>query len=206
MQLFFSPGACSLAPHIVLRETGSHFSLVKVDLQQHRTEHGADFYQINPKGQVPFLLMQDGTALGEGAVISQFIADQSGQHHLLPAAGTLARYQVMSWLNYIASEIHKTYSPLFNEQFDAAAKLTCQQLLRHKYEGLNAHLAQQPFLMGHQFSVADAYLFVVTRWAAFVGVVLDDLAHLQQFMQRVEARPAVQDALRAEGLLAESTH
>ncbi|HEY6527089.1 MAG TPA: glutathione transferase GstA [Cellvibrionaceae bacterium] len=142
MKLYFSPGACSLSPHIVLREAALTFELAKVDLKTHRTEDGVDFYTINPKGQVPTLKLEDGSCLTEGPVIAQFIADQAPQSNLLPAAGSMERYRVIEWQNYITSELHKSFSPLFNSQFDAAAKAVVHTLLRKKYEWLNIQLAQ----------------------------------------------------------------
>ncbi|RYZ87537.1 MAG: glutathione transferase GstA [Moraxellaceae bacterium] len=201
MQLYFSPGACSLSPHIVLREAGLTFELAKVDLKTHRTEDGVDFYTINPKGQVPTLKLDDGSCLTEGPVIAQFIADQAPQSNLLPAAGSMERYRVIEWQNYITSELHKSFSPLFNSQFDTAAKAVVHSLLRKKYEWLNIQLAQQEYLMGDAFTIADAYLFAVTRWAAQVKLPIEDLANVQNYLQRIQARPAVSAAMQAEGLL-----
>jgi glutathione S-transferase len=201
MQLYFSPGACSLSPHIVLREAALAFELAKVDLKTHRTEDGVDFYTINPKGQVPTLKLDDGSCLTEGPVIAQFIADQAPQSNLLPAAGSMERYRVIEWQNYITSELHKSFSPLFNSQFDTAAKAVVHSLLRKKYEWLNIQLAQQKYLMGDAFTIADAYLFAVTRWAAQVKLPIEDLANVQNYLQRIQARPAVSAAMQAEGLL-----
>lgn len=200
MKLFYSPGACSLAPHIVLREAALPFTLEKVDTAKHLTEHGADYYGINPKGQVPLLELDDGQRLSEGPVIAQYIADRAGALSLMPAAGTLARYRVMEWQNYITSELHKTYSPLFNPAADASARALFSGLLRKKYEWLDSKLSDTPLLTGSDFTAADAYLYTVTRWAAYVKLDLTDLRHLQRFMREVEARPAVQAALAAEGL------
>lgn len=202
MKLYFSPAACSLAPHIVLRESGLPFTLEKVDTSRHTTAGGGDFYAINPKGQVPLLELDDGTRLSEGPVISQFIADRAAAHALMPAGGTLARYRVMEWQNYISTELHKSFTPLFADGLDAAAKGTLAGRLRKKYEWVETQLAHGPFLIGENFTAADAYLFAVTGWAKFVQLNLDDLAHLKGFMARVAARPAVREAMRAEGLLA----
>jgi glutathione S-transferase len=201
MKLFFSPGACSLAPHIVLRESGADFSLDQVDIPNHRTASGADYYSITPKGQVPLLQLDDGSTLSEGAIIAQYIADHAGATSLLPAAGSTARYRVMEWQNYIGSELHKSFSPLFNPAFDAAAKTIHAGLLRKKFEWVDTKLAGTDYLTGSDFTVADAYLFTVTGWSKMVALDLSDLAHLQAFLARVAARPAVQAALKAEGLI-----
>lgn len=202
MKLFFSPGACSLAPHIVLREAGGHFSLEKVDLVKRLTESGTDYYSINPKGQVPFLQLDDGSFLGEGPVIAQYIADQAAANSaLLPAMGSMARYRVLEWQSYITSELHKSFSPLFNPAFDAAAKATHARLLRKKFEWVDSQLAGKSYLTGTDFTVADAYLFTVAGWAKYVSMDLSDLASLQAYLARVQARPAVQAALKAEGLM-----
>lgn len=201
MQLFFSPGACSLAPHIMLRESGQAFTLQKVDTAKHLTETGVDFYTINPKGQVPLLVLDDGTTLSEGPIIAQFVADQAARVDLMPQAGSVARYKVMEWQNYITSELHKSFTPLFNPTFDAVAKSLHATLLRKKYEWVNTQLANQQFLTGDAFTAADAYLFTVTGWAKHVSLSLNDLSHLQAFLTRVAERPAVQQALRAEGLI-----
>lgn len=202
MKLFFSPGACSLAPHIVLREAGGDFSLEKVDLAQHVTASGADYYRINPKGQVPFLQLDDGSFLSEGPVIAQYIADQAAPNSpLLPAVGSMARYRVVEWQSYITSELHKGFSPLFNPAFDAAAKATHAGLLRKKFGWVDSQLTATGYLTGEDFTVADAYLFTVAGWASYVAMDLSDLPGLQAFLARVAARPAVQAALKAEGLV-----
>ncbi len=201
MKLFFSPGACSLAPHIVLREVGATFSLEKVDTASHKTASGVDYYSITPKGQVPLLQLDDGTLLSEGPVIAQFIADQAAHTQLMPAAGSVARYRVMEWQNYITSELHKSFTPLFNAAFDATAKGLHAQLLRKKYEWVDARLSDTAYLTGEDFTAADAYLFTVTGWAKYVSLDLSDLKHLQGFLARVAARPAVRAAMKAEGLL-----
>ena len=201
MKLYFSPGACSLAPHIVLRESGTPFALEKVDTGKHVTHAGADYYTINPKGQVPVLELDDGSRLSEGPIIVQYIADKANHTTLMPPAGSLERYRVMEWQNYITSELHKSFTPLFNSNLDATAKKTLGALLRKKYEWLDSQLEGKDHLTGSNFTAADAYLFVVTGWAKFVGLDLSDLANLQRFLQRVATRPAVREALKAEGLL-----
>jgi glutathione S-transferase len=202
MKLYFSPGACSLASHIVLREAGVKFDLKKVDLNTHLTEDGKDFYAINKKGQVPVLELDDGSRLTEGPVLAQYIADLAPARALIPAASTMARYQVAEWQNYITAELHKSFTPLFNPQIADDAKKTLSSLLRKKYEWVNTQLAQQKFLHGNQFSIADAYLFVVTGWSKYVGLDLSDLKNLQDYLLRISLRPAVQEAMKAEGLAA----
>ncbi|MEO5796783.1 MAG: glutathione transferase GstA [Rhodoferax sp.] len=201
MKLFYSPGACSLAPHIVLRESGAAFTLEKVDIPKHLTATGVDYYSITPKGQVPLLQLDDGSTLSEGPIITQYIADQAAATGLLPAAGSMARYRVMEWQNFITSELHKGFSPLFNPAFDAAAKGIQAGLLRKKFEWVDSKLDGTHYLTGDDFTVADAYLFTVSGWAKMVALDLSNLAHLQAFLTRVAARPAVQAALKAEGLI-----
>ena len=199
MKLYFSPGACSLAPHIVLRESGIEAVLERVNLGRHVTSDGADFYAINPKGQVPTLETIDGAILTEGPVIAQFIAERAGASALLPAIGTMARYRVLEWQNYITSELHKSFTPLFNPDFDVKAKALHVQLLRKKFVWVDSNLAGNAYLTGSDFTIADAYLFTVTRWTEHVGVDVSDLANLKRFLAAVSARPAVQAALTAEG-------
>lgn len=200
MKLYYSPGACSLAPHIVLREAGQGFTLAKVDTARHVLSSGADYYEINPKGQVPLLDLDDGSRLSEGPVICQFIADRAGATTLMPAAGTLARYRVMEWQNYISSELHKSFTPLFNPALDTTAKQTLSALLRKKLVWVNDELAHGAFLTGEHFTVADAYLFTVLGWTRHVGLDITNLPHLQRFLATVAQRPAVRQAMEAEGL------
>jgi glutathione S-transferase len=212
MKLFYSPGACSLAPHIVLREAGLPFLLEKVDTAKHVTTSGSDYFAVNPKGQVPVLELDDGTRLTEGPVIAQFIGDQATKKTLMPVAGSMARYRVMEWQNYITSELHKSFTPLFNSGFDATAKSLHAKLLLKKYlwvdgqlakyVSVEGHLARTKYLSGDDFTVADAYLFTVTGWAKHVNLDLLHLPHLQRFLADVVARPAVREAMKAEGLLA----
>jgi glutathione S-transferase len=189
MKLYFSPGACSLAPHIVLREAGLPFDLEKVDVAKHQLSAGGDYHAVNSKGQVPVLELDDGARLTEGPVIAQYLADLAGNTTLMPAAGSLARYRVMEWQNFITSELHKSFSPLFTPAFDAAAKALHSQQLRKKYEWVDGQLAHTPFLTGDTFTGADAYLFTVTSWAKYVKLDLADLTHLQAFLDRVAGRP-----------------
>ncbi|MFV5383881.1 glutathione transferase GstA [Acinetobacter junii] len=198
MKLFYSPNACSLAPHIVLRELGLPFDLIKVDLQQHLTELGEDFYRLNKKGQVPVLQLEDGSFLTEGAVISQFLVDQFERKDLLPEINTVERYQTLSWMNFIASEIHKAYSPFFHESYGEESKTIFSTILNKHYAWVDQQLDGQNYLSGSNFTIADIYLFVVTRWADFIGLDLGHFIHLTAFMQRISHRQTVQDAIAAE--------
>ncbi|KAB8057095.1 glutathione transferase GstA [Janthinobacterium sp. FT14W] len=200
MKLFYSPGACSQAPHIILRETGTPFTLVKVDLGQHRTQDGGNYYEQNPKGQVPLLALDDGTALSEGPVIAQYVAEQAGRQDLLPPGGSLARYKVLEWQNYITSELHKSFSPLFDPRIDAATKALFIEQLGKKYKWVDSRLEGRAYLTGDTFTVADAYLFVITGWAPGLGVDLSALTHLQAFLGKVAQRDSVRAAREAEGL------
>ncbi len=200
MKLYYSPGACSLTPHILLRDTGLPFQLERVNTHTHRTEHDADYYAINPKGYVPMLELDDGGSLTEGPVICQYVCDLAGRTDLMPAAGSMARYRVMEWQGYVNSEIHKSYGPLFDATLGDAPKAWFAAGLRRKYEWLATQLAGKEYLTGGTFTAADAYLFNVTRWAKLVKVDLTDLAPLQAFMPRVAALPAVRETLKAEGL------
>lgn len=198
MKLFYSPNACSLAPHIVLRELGLPFDLIKVDLEQHLTELGEDFYRLNKKGQVPVLQLEDGSFLTEGAVISQFLVDQFERKDLLPEINTSERYQTLSWMNFIASEIHKAYSPFFHESYGEESKTIFSTILNKHYAWVDQQLDGQNYLSGSNFTIADIYLFVVTRWADFIGLDLGHFIHLTAFMQRIAHRQTVQDAIAAE--------
>lgn len=200
MKLYYSPGACSLSPHIALCEAGMKFDLVKAVLQTHTLADGSDYYQITAKGQVPLLELDDGSRLSEGPAILQYIADHAPASGLAPAAGTMERYRLMEWLNFITSELHKGFSPLFNGKMPQEAKEIFVARLKDKYAFVDTRLEGKDYLMGAQFSVADAYLFTVTNWAPGVGIDLTDLKNLQAFNARMKARPAVQDAMKAEGL------
>ena len=200
MQLYYSPNACSLAIHILLREAGLPFGLVRVDLASHRTEYDGDFYTLNPMSQVPLLQLDDGRTLGEGAVIARYLAQLAPDAGLMPAPDSQAYWAVAQWQHFVATELHKGFTPLFNPQLGAEAKAVLRPALAAKFALVDRVLSSQPWLGGQQFSVADAYLFTVTRWAGFVGLSLDGLVALQRFMQQVAARPAVQAALAAEGV------
>ena len=201
MKLYYSSGACSLAPHIVLREAKLPFSVEKVDTKTHKTEHGVDYYTINPKGYVPLLELDNGERLSEGPIIAQYICDKAGRLDLMPAAGSMARYRVMEWQSYTTSELHKSFSPLFNAAFDDSAKAIFKASLRKKYEWVSRQLHDKQYLTGDTFTAADAYLFTVTNWAKGVGVDLSDYTDLRSFLKRVAERPAVREAMKAEGLI-----
>lgn len=200
MKLFLLPGACSLASHIALEEAGLSYETAAVDRQSKSLPDGGDFMKVNPKGYVPALQLDDGVVLTEGAAILQYVADQAPAKNLAPAAGTVARYQLQGWLNFIGTEVHKNYSPLFSpansDDWKAAARVNLDRRLSY----LNEQLTARPFLMGEAFTVADAYLFVVLSWSGMVKVDLSPWQALGAFQQRVAARPAVQAALKAEGL------
>jgi glutathione S-transferase len=200
MKLYYSPGACSQSPHIVAREAGIELELEKVDLKAKRTESGRDYLAINPKGYVPALELDNGEVITEGPAIVQYLADLKPEAKLAPANGTLDRVRLQETLGYINSELHKTYTPLFKPATPAEVREERKAYLLKRYELLEQRLAAQPFLAGERFGVADAYLFVVTNWAGAVGVDLSGFGALDAFQKRVAERPAVQDALRAEGL------
>ncbi len=200
MKLYYKAGACSLSPHIILRETGIDFSLVKVDLAAKKTEAGDDYLEINAKGQVPALVLDDGSLLTEGVAIVQFLADKVPDRQLLAPAGSMTRYHTLEWLNYIASELHKGFSPLFNPATPEEYKAIARKALAKKLQYVNEELNDKQWLMGLRFSVADAYLFTVLRWAYGVKLEMNGLSNIEAFMERMKARPAVAAALAAEGL------
>lgn len=200
LKLYYSPGACSLSPHIALREAGLPFELEHVDLKTKKTKTGEDFLKINPKGYVPALKLNDGYLLTEGPAIVQWVADQKPGAHLAPANGTAERYKLQEWLTFIGTEIHKSYSPLFNPATPDATKEMVRTSLTKRYAFVDEKLQGHDYLTGSQFTVADAYLFTVTNWANFVQFDLRDYPNLKAFQARVAARPKVQEALKAEGL------
>jgi glutathione S-transferase len=200
MKLFFLPGACSLSPHIVLRETGANFELERVDLREKKTSSGGDYLAVNPKGQVPVLELDSGETLTEGPVIVQYLADRNPAAGLAGTAGTMERYRVQEWLNFITSELHKNYAPLFRPNTPDSYKDIARENLGKRYDWINELLAAKPYLTGDKFTVADAYLFTVTRWAPHVGIDVTKWPHVIAFTDRVAARPKVQEALKAEGL------
>jgi glutathione S-transferase len=201
MKLYYSPGACSLSPHILLHEAELPFEAHLASTKTHKLADGTDYYTINPKGYVPTLEFDDGERLTEGPAIVQWIADQVPARRLAPPAGTLQRYRLVEWLNYITTELHKNFSVLFNPAMPDEAKVLTRLKLVDRFRFVEQALANRPYLLGDDLSAADAYLFVVTRWAAPMQVDLSALPQLARFMERVAARPAVQRALAEEGLV-----
>lgn len=202
MKLYYAPGACSLSPHIALREAGLPFTLEKVDTKSKRTETGVDFTTINPRGYVPALELDSGEVLTEGAAIVQYIADLRPEAGLAPEAGTLARARLQEELNFIASELHKAFSPLFNPLIGEDARHEATEKLTRRFNDVERKLADgRSYLLGESFSVADAYLFVVTSWAKHKSIALDPWPRLQAFMGRLSERATVRQALQVEGLV-----
>ena len=201
MKLFYSPGACSLSPHIVAREAGIDVELEKVDTKTHTFNGGSDYYKVNPKGYVPALEIKAGDILTEGPAIVQYLGDQKPQSGVVPAAGSAQRYRLQEMLGYINSEIHKSYSPLFNKATPEETANERREYLKKRYAYIEGVLATQQYLVDNKFTAADAYLYTVTRWAPFVKVDLTGFPNLKEFQARVGARPAVQQALKEEGLL-----
>jgi glutathione S-transferase len=201
MKLYFSPGACSLSPHIALLEAGLPFTTEKVNIRKRLTDSGADFMAINPKGYVPALELDDGTVLTEGVAITQYIADQAPDKQLTPAHGSAEHYQLLEWLNFIGTEIHKNYSPLFNPASGDDARAGARAALAKRFSFVAQHLDGRDYLIGERFSVADGYLFTVLNWAAVVQFDLAPYPVLQAFHARIAARPAVRQAMHDEGLL-----
>jgi len=201
MKLYYSPGACSLSPHIVACEAELPIELVKVDLSSKLTENGEDFRQLNPNGYVPLLILDDGSRLFEGPAIVQYLADQAPDKKLVPPAGTFARYQLQQWLNFISSEIHKSFSLLFNSAAPEAAKELMTSILITRLETVEDQLSSQPFLLGENYSVADAYLFVTLSWGRYVNVDISLWPALTRYVGRISGRPAVQKAMTEEGLI-----
>lgn len=203
MKLFYSPAACSLSPHIALREAGLDFQAEKVDIRSadRKTESGLDFKAINPKGYVPALQLDDGSVLTEGPAIVQYIADKAPQANLAPANGTVERYRLQEMLNFISTEIHKGFSPLFSPSYPEEVKKMIRERLGERFMNLSATLEKQPYLMGQHFTVADGYLFTCLNWCQWTGIELASFPVLKAFHERVASRPGVQEALKAEGLL-----
>jgi glutathione S-transferase len=202
MKLYFSPGACSLSPHIVLREAGYDFQLEQVDNKAKKTKSGADYWTVNGKGQVPVLELDGGERITEGPVIVQYLADQKAAAGLAPAAGTLARVRVQEWLNFIGTELHKTMGPIFRPTTPDEYKSISKENLAKRLDWIDPQLAGRAYLTGETFTVADAYLFTVLRWLPRFEMDLAKWPNLKAYFDRVGARPKVQEALRAEGLTA----
>jgi glutathione S-transferase len=200
MKLYFKPGACSLSPHIVLEELGLTYEAVSVDLKTKKLADGSDYLAINAKGYVPALQLDNGEVLTEGPAIVQYLADQKPEKQLAPANGTIERYRLQSWLTFIGTELHKGFSPLFNPAMPEEGKNLARANLERRLGWVNEQLADKDYLMGANFTVADAYLFTVTNWARVVKLDISALSKLTAYMARVAARPGVQAALKAEGL------
>jgi glutathione S-transferase len=201
MKLYFSPGACSLSPHIALAEAGLTADYVKVDLKAKKTESGDDYLLVNPKGQVPVLSLDGGGVLTEGPAIVQYIADKAPNAKLAPAHGTNERYQLQEWLNMLTSDLHKSFSPLFNPVMPDEAKAIFREKISKTFGYIDSQLAGKDYLMGSQFTVADGYLFTLLRWGIGMKFELAKHPNLHAFFERVGARPKVREAMLAEGLI-----
>ena len=201
MKLYFSPGACSLSPNIVLREAGLPFDIEQVDLGTKKTKSGADYKKISPNGYVPALQLDDGDVLTEGPAILQYVADRKPEANLLPKVGTKERYHALEWLNFITSELHKGLGSLFNKDMPDAYRTTVQKRAFDRLAHADRALAGKQYLLGDKFSAPDAYLFTVAGWGQYVGVDISPLKNLGAFMARVAARPSAQAAMKAEGLI-----
>lgn len=201
MKLYYSPGACSLSPHIILQESGLTFEAIKAPTKTHKLDDGTDYYTINPLGYVPYLVLDDGRTLHEGPAIVQYLADQVPAKNLAPANGSWERYKLQEWLNVIGTELHKGFSPLFNPATPDEVKVMAKERLMGRLKWVDAQLAGKQYLMGDNFCVADAYLFVVTNWTKPTGLDISAFANLAAFRARVAARPAVVAAMQAEGLI-----
>jgi glutathione S-transferase len=200
MKLYYTPGACSLAVHIALRESGHAFDLEKVDLKTKRTASGQDYTSVNPKGYVPALELEDGSILTEASVCMQYVADLAPQSDLAPIAGSMERYRLMEWMAFTSTEVHKNFSPLFDPSASAELQQRQKKLLEKRFGHLNAHLDGRSRLMGEKFTIADAYLFTVLRWTTVVKIDLGSWPALQQYLRRTAEQPSVREALKAEGL------
>jgi glutathione S-transferase len=201
MKLYYSPGACSLSPHIVLEEAGLPYEPVLASTKTHKLQDGTDYYTINPKGYVPLLELDDGQRLTEGPAIVQYLADLVPGKNLAPANGTMARYRLQEWLNFITSELHKGIGGMFNPAMPEEGKAVMRARATDRLKWVDNQLAGKAYVMGDTFSVADAYLFTVARWSMRVGIDIAGLPELRAYLVRVAARPAVQAAMKAEGLL-----
>jgi glutathione S-transferase len=203
MKLYYSPGACSLAPHIVAKEAGIALDLEKVDLAAHKLADGSDYYDVNPRGYVPAIRVKaDEPVLTEANVVVQFLADQKPEAGLMPKAGTPERYRAQQWLAFVATELHKNFSWLWHKDTPAETKTAVKDKLNKRFAELDAHLKGNDYLLGKSFSAADAYAFTIINWVNFLGMNLKSFPNLQAFMDRVAARPKVREALKAEGLIA----
>jgi glutathione S-transferase len=201
MKLYYSPGACSLASHIALCETGLPFEIDRLIKSTKMTEGGEDFMEVNPKGYVPTIRLDDGSILTEGAAVLQYIADQKPDSGLAPKCGTMERYRLQEWLTFISSELHKSFSPFFNKDATEDVKTNARNHLSKRLGYVETQLANEPYLMGDHFTVADAYMFVVVGWSNHVSFDLSPFPKLKEYLTRIATRPAVQAAMKAEGLL-----
>ena len=201
MKLYYSPGACSLSPHIALLEAGLPYDLVKVDLRAKKLENGDDYLKVNPKGQVPALALDSGEVVTEGPVIVQMIADKVAAKNLAPARDSAERYKLLEWLNFITSEVHKNFGPLFSPVLADDAKAFFKDRVMAKFKYIDSQLPGRDYLMGKQFTVADGYLFTMLNWADRMKFDLSSMPNLLAYKDRVGARPKVQEALTKEGLM-----
>ena len=201
MKLYYAPGACSLSPHIVLRESGLPFDLEQVDNKEKKTKSGQNFWDVNPKGQVPVLELDEGGRLTEGPVIVQYLADKKPGSGLAPACGTPERYRVQEWLNFTTSELHKSFGPIFRPTTPEEYKKIRKENLGKRFDWLDKHLGDRQYLMGDKFTIADAYLFTVLRWSPRIEIDLGRWPNLKAYVDRVAARPKVREAMQAEGLV-----
>lgn len=201
MKLYYSAGACSLAAHIALEEAGLKYEAISAPTKTKQLPDGSDYRQVNPLGYVPYLVLDDGQALRECAIICQYVADQAPARALIPPCGSMARYQLQMWMHFTATELHKGFSPLFNPAMPAEAKQVALTRLQERLKFVDGELAGKAFVMGSDYSVADAYLFTVTHWAKPMAIDLAPYPNLLAWRERVAARPAVQAAMKAEGLI-----
>jgi len=201
MKLYYSPGACSLSPHIALLEAGLPYDLVKVDLRAKKLENGDDYLKVNPKGQVPALALDNGEVVTEGPVIVQMIADKASAKNLAPARDSTERYKLQEWLNYITTELHKNFGPMFSPVLADDAKAFFKDRVMGKFRYVESQLAGRDYVMGKQFTVADGYLFTMLAWADRLKFDLSAMPNLLAYKARVGARPKVQEALTKEGLM-----
>ena len=201
MRLYYTPGTCSLSPHIVAREAGIALDLVRVDIATHLTEGGERYTDVNPNGYVPALVLDDGFVLTEGPAIVQYLADLAPEAGLVPAAGTRGRYVAQQWLNFVSTELHKGFSPLWHKETPAETRAAAKEQLAKRFGFLDRELAGRPFLLGEAFSVADAYAFTILGWAKYMAIDLGRWPNVAAYVERVAARPKVREAMIAEGLL-----
>ena len=201
MKLYYSPGVCSLSPHIALREAGIEAELIKVDIGKHTLADGSDFYAVNPRGYVPVLVLDDGAQLSEGPAIVQYIADLAPAAQLAPPNGSMARYRLQEWLGFVNSELHKAMAPMFDPSTTDSVKTSIRARLAKRFDWVSEQLADRPYTLGERFSVADAYLFTILNWTKWIAMDLAKWPVLSAYQARVSARPAVRAAMQVEGLL-----